>query len=59
MLAERLDVGAGQWTGRSHREAPEIDGEVTFTPSRELRVGDYAEVLVTGNQGPDLVGEQV
>jgi ribosomal protein S12 methylthiotransferase len=59
VLVERLDVDAGQWTGRSHREAPEIDGEVTFTTGSEVRVGDYVDVLVTGTDGADLTGRMV
>ncbi|MDQ3982749.1 MAG: MiaB/RimO family radical SAM methylthiotransferase, partial [Actinomycetota bacterium] len=67
VLAERLDVPAGTWTGRSYREAPEVDGEITFraphatgrTASagrREVAVGDYVDVLVTGSEGPELSG---
>ncbi|HCV35970.1 MAG: 30S ribosomal protein S12 methylthiotransferase RimO [Acidimicrobiales bacterium] len=38
--------------GRTHREAPEIDGVVHV--SRELPVGEFATVLATGALGPDL-----
>jgi len=38
--------------GRSHREAPEIDGVVAL-PSG-LAVGRFATVTVTGAEGPDL-----
>jgi len=38
--------------GRSHREAPEIDGVITV--EAELPVGRFAEVTVTGAAGPDL-----
>ena len=38
--------------GRSHREAPEIDGIVRVPI--ELPVGLMAKVLVTGAEGPDL-----
>ncbi len=41
--------------GRSHREAPEIDG-VVRVPSG-LAVGTVATVLVTGAEGPDLEAE--
>jgi hypothetical protein len=44
-------------TGRSHREAPEIDG-VVHVP-RNLPVGSIEEVLITGAAGPDLWAEQV
>jgi ribosomal protein S12 methylthiotransferase len=38
--------------GRSHREAPEIDGVVTVPD--DLPVGTFATVAVTGAAGPDL-----
>ena len=41
--------------GRSHREAPEIDGVVRIPGS--LTVGTFAKVHVVGAQGPDLVAE--
>ncbi|HJL82452.1 MAG TPA: 30S ribosomal protein S12 methylthiotransferase RimO, partial [Acidimicrobiales bacterium] len=39
--------------GRTHREAPEIDGVVHV--SDEFPVGEFATVTVTGALGPDLV----
>ena len=41
--------------GRSHREAPEIDG-IIEVPG-ELEVGSFATVTVTAARGPDLVAE--
>jgi ribosomal protein S12 methylthiotransferase len=41
--------------GRTHREAPEIDGVVNVPPS--LPVGGFAKVLVIGAAGPDLDSE--
>jgi len=38
--------------GRSHREAPEIDGVVTVPA--ELPVGTFATVIATASAGPDL-----
>ena len=38
--------------GRSHREAPEIDGTIEL-PTR-LPPGGFADVVVTGSAGPDL-----
>jgi ribosomal protein S12 methylthiotransferase len=37
---------------RSHREAPEIDGIVSV--ARELPVGEFSKVTITGAAGPDL-----
>ena len=42
-------------TGRSHREAPEIDGIVNVPA--ELAVGGLHKVTVTAAYGPDLVAE--
>jgi ribosomal protein S12 methylthiotransferase len=41
--------------GRTHREAPEIDGIVQVPTS--LAVGSFAKVRVTGAAGPDLEAE--
>lgn len=41
--------------GRSHREAPEIDGVVTV-PS-DLAAGELVKVTITGAAGPDLEAE--
>jgi ribosomal protein S12 methylthiotransferase len=41
--------------GRSHREAPEIDGVINVPD--ELTPGTITEVLVTGSAGPDLWAE--
>jgi ribosomal protein S12 methylthiotransferase len=38
--------------GRSHREAPEIDGIIAVP--EELPVGSFAKVTITGATGPDL-----
>jgi len=39
--------------GRSHREAPEIDGVVHVR--HDLRVGEFADVAIVSALGPDLV----
>ena len=43
--------------GRSHREAPEIDGIVHLPAA--LPVGSFQTVRVTGAEGPDLTAEPV
>jgi ribosomal protein S12 methylthiotransferase len=57
VLVEKLDVASRQWTGRSHREAPEVDGEIRFVSDVPLSVGDYVTVRVTDNDGADLIGK--
>jgi len=51
VLVDRTGVG------RSFREAPEIDG-IVRVPAR-LEPGTFADVLVTGAAGPDLVAGPV
>jgi ribosomal protein S12 methylthiotransferase len=43
--------------GRTYREAPEIDGIVTFPDVAP--VGSFVDVVVVGADGPDLVGDIV
>ena len=40
--------------GRTYREAPEIDGIVSLPA--DLPVGSFVDVVITGADGPDLVG---
>ncbi len=58
LVRERVSVLVDEpGTGRSHREAPEIDG-VVHVP-RVLPVGRIEDVMVTGAAGPDLWAEPV
>ncbi len=56
VLVERFDIQENAWIGRSQREAPEIDGEITFISDRDLSVGDYVAVKIGGHEGTDLAG---
>jgi ribosomal protein S12 methylthiotransferase len=56
VLVERFDLASQLWTGRSHREAPEVDGDIEFESTAHLHVGDYIPVLITSNEGADLKG---
>jgi ribosomal protein S12 methylthiotransferase len=44
-------------TGRSHREAPEIDGIVWVPPQAEA--GSWVDVTLIGAEGPDLEAELI
>ena len=58
LIGEKVEVLVDRpGVGRSHREAPEIDGVVRVPPS--LAVGELASVMVTGAGGPDLEAEAV
>jgi ribosomal protein S12 methylthiotransferase len=57
VLVERFDLDEGTWIGRSKREAPEIDGEVSIATDSRVHVGDYIDVRITDSIGADLVGK--
>ena len=57
VLVERFDPQTVMWSGRSQREAPEVDGEITFGADGELRVGDYVSIRVVDSDGTDLIGK--
>ena len=46
---------AGGWVGRSHADAPEIDGSVHVTGV--ARIGEFAQVRITSASEYDLTGE--
>lgn len=51
-------VGPHAWVGRTEFASPEVDGEVQVqAPSRELAVGQFAQVRITGSGAYDLEGE--
>ena len=59
---ERLDVlveritGSGAAEGRAEHQGPEVDGLTTVpAPPAGTRVGDMLHVVVTGNDGVDLI----
>ena len=59
-ICEVLCEGAeeGMYVGRSIREAPESDGVIRFTASREVAPGEYLQVKITGADAYDLFGEE-
>jgi ribosomal protein S12 methylthiotransferase len=53
LIGERIEVLVDEpGVGRSHREAPEIDGVVSVPA--DLAAGQFVDVTVTGAAGPDL-----
>jgi ribosomal protein S12 methylthiotransferase len=54
VLVDGLDPDTGELVGRTHREAPEIDGIVRVTGDAFARPGALVTALVTGAEGPDL-----
>ncbi len=49
----------GKYIGRSYMDSPEIDSGIIFTSERELKIGDFCEVVISGYDGYDLTGEVV
>ncbi len=46
------------YVGRTYKDAPDIDGYLFITGvGRELMTGDYVNVLITGSNEYDLIGE--
>ncbi|MBO4410785.1 MAG: 30S ribosomal protein S12 methylthiotransferase RimO [Lachnospiraceae bacterium] len=45
------------YTGRTYRDAPDVDGLVFFTSDCELESGRFVQVRITGSKEYDLIGE--
>lgn len=64
VLVEEKGERPGLWMGRTYRDAPEVDGTVSFLispKSQTVRVqpGKFVEVRITGTREYDLTGELV
>ena len=46
----------GIYVGRTYRDAPDVDGCCFVESSRELVLGDFEDVKITGANGYDLMG---
>ena len=55
VIIDAVDAEGGA-TGRSHADAPEIDGEVFLRDAGQLAVGDIAAVLIEEADDHDLYG---
>lgn len=51
-------VEEGVYAARTYGEAPEIDGILFIQSERELIMGEYLQVRITGVQDYDLIGEE-
>lgn len=47
----------GVYVGRTYRDAPNVDGYVFISHTGSLMSGDVIDVMITGAQGYDLIGE--
>ncbi len=55
VIVDGEDPDTGMLLGRTHREAPEIDGVVRITDVSFARPGAGVAALVTAAEGPDLI----
>lgn len=47
------------YVGRSEYDSPEVDPEVLITTSKPLTIGEFYNIVVTGAEDYDLIGELV
>ncbi len=59
VLVEEFDEESGGRIGRSFRDAPEIDGEVSVSGAESAVPGDMIRVKITGSSEYDLSGEMI
>ncbi|NLB37141.1 MAG: 30S ribosomal protein S12 methylthiotransferase RimO [Clostridiales bacterium] len=59
VLVEEYDGYTDSYVGRTYMDAPEIDGLVKFTCSRELNEGDFVDVKIFSQLDYDLLGEVI
>ena len=58
VLVDSCQSESGMFTGRTSRESPEVDGEVTVACSEEMPApGTFVDVRITGADEYDLTGE--
>jgi ribosomal protein S12 methylthiotransferase len=57
VLIDGHDTDSGMLIGRTHREAPEIDGLVRVSGATFARPGARITARVTAAEGPDLMAE--
>ena len=59
VLVEDYDGYSDSYSGRTYMDAPEIDGSISFTSSKNYEVGDFAQVVVIGVNDYDLIGKDI
>ena len=59
VLVEDYDGYSDSYKGRTYMDAPEIDGCISFTTEKNYEVGDFADVVVIGENDYDLIGKDI
>ncbi len=57
VIVDEYDPYTDVYKGRTYKDAPEIDGQVTFVCEAGLTPGTFTEVLITDVDEYDLIGE--
>ena len=56
-IVEDYDGYTDVYSGRTWRDAPEIDSGIFIISQRELDIGDFVDVEITDTKDYDLIGE--
>lgn len=59
VIVEDYDGYSDSYSGRTYMDAPEIDGQISFTTDKHYEVGEFAEVMVIGVNDYDLIGKDI
>ncbi len=59
VLTEEYDEEGEFYIGRSYMDAPEVDGTVYFTAYRDIEIGEFVNVEITGFLDYDLTGDLI
>lgn len=59
VIVEDYDGYSDSYSGRTYMDAPEIDGQISFTTDKHYEVGEFADVVVIGVNDYDLIGRDV
>lgn len=57
VMVEGKVAGEDAYVARTYRDAPNVDGYLFINTTVQLMTGDFVEVLVTGSNEYDLIGE--
>ncbi|MDE7045434.1 MAG: TRAM domain-containing protein, partial [Acetatifactor sp.] len=57
VMIEGKLAGEDVYVARTYKDAPGVDGYLFIDTARQLMSGDFVEVLVTGSNEYDLIGE--
>ncbi len=57
VIYDEIDYDKQMFSGRAYFQAPDIDNVVYFTADKEVHIGEFYDVKITGTDGIDLVGK--